>query len=85
MIESPELAREGAAIFEGLAQPANSYHVLLASPTGANNQPWPGPPRMVWRTLENGQPVDYFREPARNVWQRFKVQVLSLLPMDTLL
>jgi putative cardiolipin synthase len=83
MIESPELARQGEALFEGLVQPANSYHVLLAPPPGADGQPSSSPPHLAWRTLENGQPVEYDRDPARNAWQRLKAQLLSLLPLDS--
>jgi len=83
MIESPELARQGIVLFEGLVQPANSYHVLLAPPPDADARQPPGPPRLVWRTLEKGLPVGYGRDPARNSWQRLKVKLLSLLPLDS--
>jgi putative cardiolipin synthase len=83
MIESPELARQGAVLFESLVQPANSYHVLLAPSPGADAKQLPGPPRLVWRTLEKGLPLEYGRDPARNFWQRLKVQLLTLLPLDS--
>jgi cardiolipin synthase C len=83
MIESPELARQGAVLFAGLAQPADSYHVLLAPPPGDDAKQLPGAPHLVWRTLEKGQPVEYSRDPARNFWQRLKVQLFSLLPLDS--
>jgi putative cardiolipin synthase len=83
MIESPELARQGVALFEGLAQPANSYHVLLAPPPGADAEQLPGPPRLAWRTLEKGLPVGYGRDPSRNFWQRLKVRLVSMLPLDS--
>ena len=40
---------------------------------------------LVWRTLENGNPVDFDREPDVTMWQRLKVDMLSLLPLDELL
>jgi len=40
-----------------------------------------GAPRLVWHTQEGGNAVDYTREPARSRWQRFKVKLLSLLPL----
>ena len=83
MIESPELARQGAVLFAGLVQPANSYHVLLAPPPGADVTEPPCPPRLVWRTLEKGLQVEYGHDPARNFWQRLKVKLLSLLPLDS--
>ena len=39
-------------------------------------------PNLVWRTQENGKAVEYDVEPARSDWQRIKVNVLSLLPLD---
>jgi len=83
MIESPELARQGAAFYEGMVQPANSFHVLMATPPGSGNLSPSKPPQMVWRTMENGQMVDYLSEPARNGWERFKVYMLSLLRLDS--
>jgi len=77
MIESPELAQQGAVLFEGLTQPANSYHVLMTAP--------PDPAHLIWRTQENGQPADYFADPARSTWQRWNMWLLSLLPLDALM
>jgi cardiolipin synthase C len=76
IIDSPELAQQTAARFDGMVQPANSYALGL-SPVGAG-----GRPELVWNTLEDGKPVEYTREPARSEWQRTEVQLLSLLPMD---
>jgi putative cardiolipin synthase len=39
-------------------------------------------PTLVWRTAEGGQLVEYTREPARSGWQRLKVKLLSILPLD---
>ena len=76
LIDSPELAGQLAARFEAMAQPDNSYRVILRPASGGR------PPGLVWRTREGGQFVDYQTEPARNSWQRMKVNVLSLLPLD---
>jgi cardiolipin synthase C len=76
IIDSPELAQQTAARFDGMVQPANSY-VLGLAPVGPGK-----PPELVWNTLEDGKPVEYTREPARSEWQRTQVQLLSLLPLD---
>ncbi len=76
IIDSPELARQTAARFAAIVQPANSYRVLL-QPDAAG-----GVPRLRWRTLEDGTLVDYDAEPAQSGWQRFKSDFLSLLPLD---
>jgi putative cardiolipin synthase len=40
------------------------------------------PPRLVWRTEEEGKSIEYVREPARSLWQRFKAELMSWLPFD---
>ena len=54
------------------------YIVALrpAGPTGNSS-------RLVWRTEENGQVVEYTQEPARSGWQRLKVNLLGLLPLGS--
>ncbi len=79
IIDSPELARQIALRFENIAQPANSYVLLLSKADGFGQR------HLVWRTLENGVPVDFDEEPAVTLWQRVQVDMLSLLPLDELL
>ena len=79
IIDSPELARQIALRFADIAQPANSYVLMLSDANGLDQR------HLVWRTLENGNPVDFDREPDVTMWQRLKVDMLSLLPLDELL
>jgi len=79
IIESPELARQIALRFESIAQPANSYVLALGEADGLGQR------HVVWRTLEDGKPTEYDQEPAVTLWQRTKVDLLSLLPIDELL
>jgi putative cardiolipin synthase len=77
IIDSPELAEQVAARFAGMVQPQNSYIVALqAGPAG-------GSQRLAWQTEEDGKLVEYAREPARSDWQRFKVHVMSWLPLES--
>jgi len=76
LIDSPELARQIAARFEAMIQPINAYQV------GFKGAEAGGGPRLVWRTREQSVDVEYLIEPARSDWQRFKVDLLSLLPLD---
>ena len=62
--------------FESIASPANSYEVALRA------EPAEDLPRLVWRTVEHGKPVEYETEPAGSAWQRLDVDLLSLLPLD---
>ena len=76
LIDSPELARQIAGRFEAMVQPVNSYMLALRrNAEGAL-------PSVVWHTQEGTQAVDYVTEPARSNWQRAKVDLLSLLPLD---
>ena len=75
IIDSPELANQIAARFEAMAQPANSYRLSLRPRRT-------GSPDLVWHTQEGGKAVDYLTDPARSVWQRDAVNLLSLIPMD---
>ena len=76
IIQSPELAEQTARRFEAMTQPQSSYSVTLqqADPRAE--------PRLNWSTVEAGHPVSYSVEPARSAWQRLKVRLLSLLPLD---
>ncbi len=76
IIDSPELAQQITTRFDAMVQPANSY-MLVLRPNDAGR-----PPSLMWRTQEEGKAVEYDIEPARSDWQRFEVNVLSLLPMD---
>jgi len=77
IIESPELARQIAQRVGDMAQPANSYVLMLAEHEGGR--------QIVWRTLEDGKPVDHRDEPAVTFWKRLQVRLFSLLPLDPLL
>lgn len=65
-----------AARFEAMVQPANSYRLALRP----NDSGWA--PSLVWHTQEDGKAVEYDTEPARSEWQSFKVNILSLMPLD---
>lgn len=76
IIDSPDLAQQTAQRFEDMVKPENCYSVsLIPESTG-------GKPRLLWRTVENGDTVEYNQEPGRSAWKRFKAKLLSLLPID---
>jgi putative cardiolipin synthase len=77
IIDSKELAQQTAMRFEAMAKPENCYIVAL-SPAVASGRS----SRMLWRSEEDGHAIEYTREPARNDWQRLKLNFLSLLPLD---
>jgi putative cardiolipin synthase len=76
IIDSPELARQTAQRFDAMVKPENCYILELRPPGAAASSS-----HLVWHTDEDDHNVEYIREPARSGWQRFKVKLLSLLPL----
>jgi putative cardiolipin synthase len=76
IIDSPELAQQIAARFEAMVQPVNSYLLVLRQNEAGRA------PSVVWRTQEGASAVEYEAEPARSGWQRFKANLMSVLPLD---
>jgi hypothetical protein len=52
--------------------------VLALGPPGVT-----GKPTLQWRTEENGTAIVYDKEPRVDLWRRFKVDALSLLPIES--
>ena len=76
MIDSPELALQTALRFDAMVRPQNSYTLALR-PNGSGNGS-----HLVWQTQEDGKEIEYAQEPARSTWQRIKLKLLSLLPLE---
>jgi putative cardiolipin synthase len=75
LIESPELAEEVAQRFDAMASPDAAYRVVLDSVGGSS-------PRLKWMTEIDHREVAFTREPSRGFWQRTKVELLGLLPIE---
>ena len=81
MVHSPVLGRQVAKQFQSIANPANSYEVVLEhNGNGAMSDP-----KLLWRTERDGRPVELDVEPVRTPWQRMTVDFLLALPIDVLL
>jgi putative cardiolipin synthase len=76
IINSPELAQQLVVRFEAMVRPQNAYALALRADSPGSR------PHLVWQTMEDGKAVEYTREPARSEWERFKVNLYSLLPLD---
>ncbi|HEX6002884.1 MAG TPA: phospholipase D family protein, partial [Burkholderiales bacterium] len=81
LVHSRELARQVARQFESIANPANSYVVVLDHDGDYGSEP----PRLLWRTKHDGEIVDLETEPVRTPWQRAMVDFLLALPVDVLI
>ena len=76
MIESPALASQTAERFEAMSEPQNSYVLALQS------HQVDGARQLTWQTREDGNMVDYWREPTRRGWHRLLIKLLSWLPIE---
>ncbi len=79
MIDSPELARQVAARFETIAQPANSFVLALEADRGNPGR------HLIWKSIKDGRQVVYGTEPGNDRWRELKVDLLALLPIEGLL
>ena len=76
LIDGPELAAQTAARFAAMSQPESAYALSLRSDTDR------GRPHIVWTARENGELVDYLKEPAPSAWWRMAAHLLSFLPVS---
>jgi len=71
MIDSPEIASQAAKIMDEGVLPGSAYHVTLDSDG-----------RLVWTDETNGEKVQYTTEPGTNVWDRFLLGFVGMLPIE---
>jgi cardiolipin synthase C len=76
IIDSESLAQQSAQRFEAMIRPENSYTLALRPVQPGIST------HLVWVTENEGKTVELAREPARSDWQRLKVKLMSLLPLD---
>ncbi|HXR57163.1 MAG TPA: phospholipase D family protein [Casimicrobiaceae bacterium] len=75
MIDSPELAQQVTKRFNTIANPANSFVLALQDDGG-------GSPHLVWKSVKDGKPIVYTREPGDGQWREVLVDLYDLLPID---
>jgi cardiolipin synthase C len=66
-----------AARFAAMTQLDSAYTVVAHPGSDGHSM------RLSWKTREQDRVVEYDKEPARSWWQRVKVRLLSLLPIDS--
>jgi putative cardiolipin synthase len=76
IIHSSVLAQQTARQFDLMTQPQNAYAVRLEEEAPGDA------PKLTWHTVESGQPVTLWSEPARSGWQKFGAHFLELFPLD---
>ena len=78
IIDSPQVAREITARFEAIVQPANSYRLGLETTAAGGTS-------LQWVTEFDGKPMRINAEPDVDAGKRALIQMLSLLPLETML
>jgi hypothetical protein len=71
MIYSPEIASQAAKIMDEGISPGSAYKVTLDNDD-----------RLVWTAEDNGQKVQYDKDPGTNIWHRFVFNVIGILPIE---
>ena len=74
MIDSPEIAGQVAKIMDEGVSPGSAYHVTLDKDD-----------QLVWTAENNGEKVQYDKDPGTNVWERLLFDFIGILPIDHLL
>jgi putative cardiolipin synthase len=78
IIDSPQIARKITARFDAIVQPANSYRLeLQANPGGGTT--------IHWITEVDGKRLSFDTDPDVDAGKRTLIQMLSVLPIDTML
>ena len=70
-VQSPELAKKVIAYMNEGIKPENSYHLKLDK----NGH-------ITWATVEKGKEIVYTSEPKVNAWDKLKVNLLQVLPLE---
>ncbi|MGH7353056.1 MAG: phospholipase D family protein [Candidatus Rokuibacteriota bacterium] len=78
LVQNAEVARLLVDEFDR-AVAVNAYRLVLSRPDAESAS------RVEWVTQEGGAEARYTSEPLASAWQRFKVWLLSLLPIEPLL
>jgi putative cardiolipin synthase len=79
IVDSPPLAAAVTRFFDNATLPEHAYQVTLKSGAAA------GSGAMQWQSTEHGKPVVYDHEPGVKTARRVEVQMLKLLPLESLL
>jgi len=73
MIDSPEIAVRVAEIMDEGVSPGSAFHVTLDNDH-----------RLVWTAENNGQKIQYGKDPETNFWNRFLFGLVGLLHLKDL-
>lgn len=79
IVDCPPLAAAATVFFDSATQPEHAYRVTLKQDSSTHDG------ALQWQATEDGKPVSYDREPGVTTGRRVEVQMLKLLPLESLL
>ena len=79
IVDCPPLAAAVTAFFDSATLPEQAYRVILKQDGSAHGG------AMQWQATEHGKPVTYDHDPGATTGRRVEVQMLKLLPLESLL
>jgi putative cardiolipin synthase len=79
IVDSTPLAAAVTRFFDTATLPDNAYHVVLKANGSAHGG------AMQWQASDNGKPLSYDHDPDATTSRRVEVQLLKLLPLESLL
>jgi putative cardiolipin synthase len=79
IVDCPPLAAAVTDFFDSATRPEYAYRVTLKNGGSAHGG------AMQWQATEHGQPVSYDHDPGVTTSRRVEVQMLKLLPLESLL
>jgi putative cardiolipin synthase len=79
IVDCPPLAAAVTEFFNAATLPEYAYRVTLKADSSKHGG------AMQWQAIEHGKPVTYDRDPGATASRRVEVQMLKLLPLESLL
>jgi putative cardiolipin synthase len=79
IVDSPLLAEAVTAFFDNATLPSNAWHLTLKTDGSGHGG------TMQWQASDNGKSVSYDNDPGATTARRVEVQMLKLLPLESLL
>ena len=80
LVNDRTLAMQVMKMFEGIAEPRNSYKLEISQDDNSNQNK-----NIIWKSQENGVAKVYRSDPQASLWRKLSVLVFRLLPMEEFL
>jgi putative cardiolipin synthase len=85
MVDSRELAQQTTQLFDRTSSLRNSYLLSIQEPEKDNAISHSNKNKMIWLTEEQNKRVHYIKEPNASFMRKLVVNIMGLLPFESLL